>query len=349
MIRHPARTTPTPADAPPGVAVRVFAAADLRVDSGANAGDALPLPADSIDGDYYRLADAARAGSLTLALAPDNSATAAAPDAPAGHVARGSETGTAGAPVWLRGRISLMAPDGDMVELLVLESPGPEGGMARLALPLSPLAGQRIYTQIGADACPGPIRLTDMVAGAFATGTHIAMADGSQMPVEALAPGMAVITRDHGAQPLRWVGSVRLRAQGAFAPVAVMPGVMGNPRALVVSPHHRLFLYRRDARALAGAAELLVQARHLADGQTILRREGGFVTYHSLVFDRHEVIYAEGVPCESLLVCPATLTRLPEDLAEPLRAQFPGLDQARHTGLDVAREIVSVLRDGPAP
>lgn len=347
------RTAPTR-----GFATRVFTAADLRVDTGANAGDPLPLPRDSIDGDYYRLSDQARALKLTLALADTGAAAsenrhaeaALDHDAPAGHIADGSETGMPRAPVMLRGRISLMAPDGDMVEVLVLETPASgNGDQLRLALPLSPLMPMQNYTQIGADACPGPLRLTDMVAGAFAGGTSIAMADGSQLPVEALMPGMAVITRDHGAQPLRWRGQVRLRAQGAFAPVALMPGVMGNPRSLIVSPHHRLFLYRRDARALAGAAELLVQARHLVDGRTILRHEGGFVTYHSLVFDRHEVIYAEGVPCESLMVCPATLIRLPDDLAVPLRAQFPALDQSRHTGLDIAPEIVSVLRDYPAP
>ncbi|MGY6536225.1 MAG: Hint domain-containing protein [Pararhodobacter sp.] len=326
-----------------GVVVLVFPASALPVLSGANAGDPLPRPADSIEGDYYRLAPGATPLPLALSL-PSEPHGQPGPDAPAGHVGTHSACGQPGAPVYLHGQITLMAPDGDVVELLVLETEG----AGRLALPLSPLMDARVYTQIGTDPFPGPIRLADIVAGAFVGGTRIAMADGGQMPVETLEPGMQVITRDHGVQPLRWRGTVRLRAQGGFAPVAILPGVMGNPRPLLVSPHHRLFLYRRDARALAGAAELLVQARHLADGRTILRKEGGVVTYHSLVFDHHEVIYAEGVPCESLLVCPATLTRLPADLAGPLQEQFPGLDQARHAGLDIAPEIVSFLRDRPS-
>ena len=365
--RPPAARSPVlQAAAPRGMTLRVFEAACLPVDLGANGGDPLPLPGDSVDGDYYRLDPQADIRKLTLTLPDKATRQADAPDTgapgddqPAGHVAEGSPTGRAGAPVWLRGRISLMAPDGDRAEVLVLETPagnsglgsdggsngGANGGLARLALPLSPLRPGQVYTQIGADTAPGPIRLADMAAGAFATGTLIAMADGSQHPVERLAPSMSVITRDHGPQPLRWVGSVTLRAQGAFAPVTLLPGAMGNPRPLVVSPYHRLFLYRRDARALAGAAELLVQARHLTDGRLILRREGGFVTYHSLVFDRHEVIYAQGVPCESLQLCPHTLTRLPADLADALQERFPGLDQNRHAGLDVPPEIASVLVD----
>lgn len=314
-------------------AVAVYPARVLKVLSGANAGDPMPAPADSICGDYYRLDERARVLTLMLDLDADRN----------GRLAEGSAIGRPGEPVVLEGRLSLMAPDGDLVEVLALTTAG-----ARFALPLSPLRTGLTYTLIATDDAPGPIRLAGIVAGAFARGTRIAMADGRQVPVEDLAEGDAVITRDHGAQPLRWKGDVTLRAEGGFAPVTVLPGVMGNPHALTISPHHRLFLYRREARALAGAAELLVQARHLVDDAGILRREGGFVEYFSLVFDAHEVIYAEGVPCESLMVCPTVVTRLPEDLATPLRAAFPGLSHKAHTGAELAPELVSRLRDRPA-
>lgn len=319
-------------------AVTVFVASDFRVSSGANAGDPLPTPDDSVCGDYYRLEDTTTPVTLLLDLAAEP-----ALGGTAGTLGQGSELGEIGGGVWLLGRLSMMAPDGDLVEVLVLDL-GPTG---RVALPLSPLLAKHTYTLIAIDPQPGPIRLADIVAGAFGRGTQIALADGRQIPVEDLAPGDLVITRDHAVQPLRWKGAVRLRAEGGFAPITVMPGVMGNPRPLTVSPHHRLFLYRRDAKKLAGAAELLVQARHMVDGQTIVRREGGFVEYFSLVFDAHEVIYAEGIPCESLMVCPAVLTRLPDDMATPLRDAFPGLSQRVHTGADVQPDIVSRLRDRP--
>lgn len=323
---------PRPPTRPEGPALlaQVHPAAALGVDSGANAGDPLPAPADSVAGDYYRLAEGARPLALRLDL--DSAAGA-------GRVAPGSDVGAPGDPVAVEGRLALMAADGDRVEVLVLALPG----AGRLALPLAPLRPGALYTLIGVEAGPVAFRLADALAGAFAEGTRILLADGRQVPVEQLAPGDQVLTRDRAGQVLRWRGSVRLRAEGAFAPVVVDAGVMGNPRPLVVSPFHRLFLYAREARALAGAADLLVQARHLVDGTGIRRREGGVVVYHGLVFDAHEVIYAEGVPCESLQVCPEALTRLPADLAEPLGAAFPGLVQGRHAGVDAGPEVVSRL------
>lgn len=309
-------------------AVLVHEADALRVLSGANAGDALPLPADSIAGDYYRLGDNSRPVTLMLDLAPAGGV--------AGQIATGSALGRPGDLITLRGSLSLMDPDGDLVEVLVLDIRN-----GRLALPLAPLRSRTTYTLIAADDRPGPLRLAAIVTGAFARGTRIALQDGRQLPVEALEPGTRVITRDHGAQVLRWKGMVRLPAVGGFAPVTILPGVMGNPAPLVVSPYHRLFLYRRDARPLAGMAELLVQARHLVDGHQIVQHDGGFIEYFSLVFDRHEVIYAEGVPSESLLVCPETLTRLPGPLAEDLRQAFPGLEQRLHTGAVLASPLVN--------
>lgn len=325
---------PTPPN-PTLHAVTVFHGSLLRVVSGANAGDILPAPEVSACGDYYRLAKVAQPQTLILDLTRS--------DAAAGVIGAGSDLGAVGDPVILLGQLSLMAPDGDLVEVLVLSL----GALGRVALPLSPLLARHDYCLIATDVTQGAIRLADVVAGAFCRGTHIALADGRQVPVEDLQPGDSVITRDHAARPLRWKGVVRLRAEGGFAPVTVQPGVMGNPRPLVVSPHHRLFLYRRDAVPLTGSAELLVQARHLVDGVSILRHAGGFVEYHSLVFDAHEVIYAEGVPCESLMVCPAVVTRLPEDMAAPLRRAFPGLNQKLHTGADLRPEVVSRLRDRP--
>ena len=319
-------------------AVAVFSADALPVYSGANAGDPLPAPQDSICGDYYRLADGAQPATLMLDLSTDPTK-----DGGAGRLSAGTELGTKGDAVQLLGRLSLMAPDGDLVEALVLEI----GGAGRVALPLSPMLAKTIYTLIALDERPGPIRLADIVAGAFSRGTRIALADGRQIPVEDLQPGDMVITRDHAVQALRWKGAVTLRAEGGFAPVTVSHDVMGNPEPLTVSPYHRLFLYRREAKPMAGAAELLVQARHLVDGEKILRREGGYVEYFSLVFDAHEVIYAEGVPCESLMVCPAVLTRLPDDLAAPLHDAFPGLSQRLHTGADIQPDLVSRLRDRP--
>ena len=59
-------TAPLPMTTPAAHAVSAFPARALRVQTGANAGDPLPAPADSVCGDYYRLDE--NAAPLTLML-----------------------------------------------------------------------------------------------------------------------------------------------------------------------------------------------------------------------------------------------------------------------------------------
>ena len=99
-------------------------------------------------------------------------------------------------------------------------------------------------------------------------------------------------------------------------------------------------------------SELLVQAKHLVDGERIFLRESGFVDYFSLVFDHHEIIYAEGVPAESLMVNDATVNRLPAALSADVKARFPGLSQGQHFGTEAGRQFLdeigtaSLYKDG---
>jgi hypothetical protein len=157
------------------------------------------------------------------------------------------------------------------------------------------------------------------------------------------------LTRDHGAQGVRWIGRATLRAVGAFAPVVIAAGTLGNSGDLIVSQHHRMFLYQRQRSADMPTSELLVQARHLVDDKRVFLREGGFVDYFSLVFDRHEIIYAEGVPAESLMVTEAIISRLPPELADEVRLRFPGLSQNQHFGTEAGRQQVEGLAGARKP
>ena len=47
------------------------------------------------------------------------------------------------------------------------------------------------------------------------------------VPVEMLAPGDLVCTRDDGPQPLRWTGSRTVPAEGKLAPVLIREGSLG--------------------------------------------------------------------------------------------------------------------------
>lgn len=322
-----------PPDPPlPGHAAQVFAADDMFVSQGANLGDGLDAPDAVILGDVYQLDEAARPLRLVVSQ-PLNGLQTVAP---------GSQIGQTGALVQLEARYALMAPDGDKVELLILQI----AGAGRFALPLTPIGARVEYALLAIEPAPAELHLADLLCLSFARGTMITLSDGSQRAIEALVPGMEVLTRDHGRQPIRWIGHARLRAVGAFAPVVISAGTLGNDGDLILSQHHRVFLYQRKRLPGLQTSEILVQARHFVDGEHVYLREGGFIDYFSLVFDHHEIIYAEGVPSESLLVNDATVQRLPAEVAEQVRTRLPGLSQNPHFGTEAGRQFLDEI--GPA-
>ncbi len=316
----------------PGHACQIFRAADLFVTSGSNQGDDLGGP-DNVDlGDVYQLDRLAVPLRLVVSQPVDSNQ----------RVAPGSAVGVEGQAIRLEARFALMAPDGDKVELLILLL---DDGV-RFVLPLSPIGAQVDYTLLSVEPAPTGLMLADLLCLSFARGTMITMADGSQRAIEALVPGDPILTRDHGRQPIRWIGHARLRAVGAFAPVVISAGTLGNGGDLILSQHHRVFLYQRQKLPGLSTSELLVQARHFVDEEQVYLRSGGFVDYFSLVFDHHEIIYAEGIPSESLLVNDATVSRLPPEIADEVKARFPGMTQNPHFGTEASRQFLDAI--GPA-
>ena len=314
----------------PPQAVHVYDADLIWVTSGANQGDGLDLAPLCEPGDIYRLDREAQ--PMRMLIQAETGAGQ--------HVAPGSEVGTPGDALSLVARHVMMTAEGDCVDILLIRH---EEDQHLYALPLSPIVPRTDYTLIEAHEDPGTARLSDLVCIAFTTGTLITMAGGAQRPIETLAPGDRVLTRDSGPQPVRLVSKATLPALGTFAPVVIAAGTLGNESDLVVAPHHRVFLYRRGAKRIGDTSEILVQAKHLVDGEHVWRREGGYVDYYALVFDRHEIIYAEGIPVESLQVSEATLNLMPEELTAEIRARLPDLHHKPHFGTEAGRELLEKI------
>lgn len=152
----------------------------------------------------------------------------------------------------------------------------------------------------------------------LARGTMIATPEGP-VPIENITPGMAVLTLDHGAQVVRWIGRSRftpgqLRTRPQLRPIRIAAGALGAglpSRDLLVSRQHRMLIASPIARRLTGHAQLLVPAVKLTGlpGITVDPPDAG-VDYFHLLFDRHEVILAEGAPTESLHRGPMALRAL---------------------------------------
>ncbi|AJE47875.1 Hint domain-containing protein [Celeribacter indicus] len=173
----------------------------------------------------------------------------------------------------------------------------------------------------------------------FARGTRIATPQGARR-VEDLRVGDPVVTMDNGIQRLRWIGAREVPAVGRFAPVEIAAGALGNEAALTVSPQHRMLLRGWRADMLFGTSEVFAAARHLVNGRTIRQRPGGTVCYYHLMFDRHEVIFAEGAASESFHVSDYSLTGVADRAREELFALFPELRSLPGSHGDTARRCL---------
>ncbi len=158
----------------------------------------------------------------------------------------------------------------------------------------------------------------------FASGTQIATPTGLRL-VEDIAVGDLVLTDANGPQPVRWRAQRALPATGRLAPILFLAHAIGNTRVLRVSPQHRMQISDWRAQLWFGADAVLVPAKDLVNGETILRDEGGTVCYHHLMFDTHEIIFAEGVATESFHPGAAGLSTLEQAAREELFAIFPEL------------------------
>ncbi|MEL6641517.1 MAG: Hint domain-containing protein [Pseudomonadota bacterium] len=310
--------------------VTVFRGEDFVVTEGVAEGDALSFADELVLDDTYQLRRSAIRGRLTLGFGHDGVTF---------RIAEESEFGQNGNKVALDCCITIMAPDGTTFDALIFVEIEAGGVEDIFVLPLAAFHPDTPYQLVGVDRDVASTRLAEVACVSFTRGTHITMASGRQTPIEELRAGDRVLTRDDGPQEIRWVGQTTLRATGSFAPVVIKRGVLHNENDLIVSPDHRLFVYQRQDRLGAGRSEVLVKVRHLINGDTVYQQDGGFVDYFQLLFDEHQIIYAEGIAAESLLIDPRTRAAL------PARVNTRGAGHAHRPHLDY--EVQEELLDTP--
>lgn len=158
----------------------------------------------------------------------------------------------------------------------------------------------------------------------FTTGTRILTPQGERL-IEDLRPGDLVLTADHGVQPIRWIGQRTVAAKGDLAPIWIREGFLNNNRDLLVSPQHRMLMQGYRTQLLTGQSEVFAAAKHLVNGQDVRRQAGGEVTYVHLLFDRHELIFAEGAKTESFHPGHVGLDAIMAPAREELFQIFPEL------------------------
>lgn len=137
----------------------------------------------------------------------------------------------------------------------------------------------------------------DTSAICFAEGTRLLTPTGARA-VEDLREGDLVLTAGGAARPVRWIGHMVARPARhprphQVQPVRVTAGAFapGVPAADVrLSPGHAVHV---DG--------VLVPVHHLVNGATIVQEAVERVRYFHVELETHDVLLAEGLPCESYL------------------------------------------------
>lgn len=151
-------------------------------------------------------------------------------------------------------------------------------------------------------------------------------------PIADLKAGDMVMTRDHGAQPIRWIGETKVTRKELFAqpnlqPYRIKAGCFGPGmpfKDLTLSPQHRVLTGGKLVKKMFGDAEMLIAVKHLERVKKVQKpaiKRG--LTYRHILFDRHEVIFANGLPSESLLIGQVARNRLPKALLDEIETLMP--------------------------
>jgi hypothetical protein len=201
-------------------------------------------------------------------------------------------------------------------ETLALYAPlsfGPTiGGYASsdtVAVPAIGGQGAPVYATVGGNTTvsyANGISLT--FAGAFAPGSiHIVAcyAEGTRLrtdygdiEVERLRVGDLLETISGAMRSIIWIGRRRVDCRRHASPPSVQPvhvaagAVAANIpcRDLLLSPDHAVFL-----------ENTLIPIKRMVNGVTIRQLDRDTVDYFHVELDRHDVVYAEGLPAESYL------------------------------------------------
>ena len=147
------------------------------------------------------------------------------------------------------------------------------------------------------NAAAGALVIEDNVP-CYCAGTLISTVRG-EVPVEELAIGDEVLTLTGEARPIKWIGQRSYRQPflaKSVMPILIKVGALRDNvplRDLYVSPEYAMYL-----------DEVLVPAERLVNGVSVVRCANvTTVQYFHIELDSHDVIFAEGAPAETFVVC----------------------------------------------
>lgn len=166
----------------------------------------------------------------------------------------------------------------------------------------------------------------------FAKGTQIETPNGYKS-VETLTVGDEVLNQHGETITISWIGqqyfsAAQMTARPNLRPIKIAAGALGtnSPSSdLIVSPQHRIFLTDWRAKLMFGFDQYLTAAKLLLNDTTITHAPIEDVEYFHIMFDRHEIIRANGQLAESFYIGDRSLNTLDEKAREEVMTIFPEL------------------------
>lgn len=221
-------------------------------------------------------------------------------------------------------------------EYYTLEGPGGEiiyvdrieiGGVHVGYVTSAPLEPGVTYTETAVNNTTAPDAEEYMYLAnvpCFGAGTHLLTPEG-EVPVDWLAAGDRLVTRDNGVQPVLWVGRFRVSVPQALSrpqlrPYRIARDALGPGQPthdMQLSAQHRVLLSGYQVELHAGTEEVLAAVAHLGDSGLFSSEvpTSDFIFTHVLL-PAHEVVMANGMWVESLFlgeqVDPELRSRLPD-------------------------------------
>lgn len=235
---------------------------------------------------------------------------------------------------------NLVAPDGTTITLYAVEVDSNPNSSFGNGIPVGFLPSEALepgvtYTFTTSNTTPSNDAEYGDIAGAicFTPGTKIATPVGA-VNVEHLRVGDLVITADNGLQAVKWVGKkkvsgARLEAHTNLRPVKLKKDALGPGLPLAdmwLSPHHRVLIAGQTPSLAFGYEQALAPAKGICNDHSIFTDYSlKSVEYYHILFDRHEIVYSNGLPTESFHPGAIGLDSVEEGCRDELFAIFPEL------------------------
>ncbi len=215
-------------------------------------------------------------------------------------------------------------------------------------------SGSVAYDTIFAPAIP----VVEAACSSLARGALVSTTQGD-VAVEDLVPGMMINTTDHGALPLKWVGSydmspreVQMNDRARMYRVAADTFGINKPNQdIMLAPRAHILLRDAACQPMFGLEHAFAPVRAFEDGMNVISvAPMSPVSLFNIAFDRQATIRVNGMEVESYHPGPYGETLMDDEMMYALLRLFPHIRNLSDFGSQTIDRLtafeVKSLREG---